>query len=114
MAGASNHYIVALAAALLAQVPGRHAVASDDAMLAACARVYDASACRCAVDAIASVGGEWEMSRPTQVAVISRPTVETLAAVAPAAGGSRSRFRQHDVMHVVQACMAPSGDAPAD
>jgi len=83
-------------------------------LLAACARVYDASACRCALDAIVSVGGEWETSRPTQVAVIPRPTAATLAAVMPSAGGVGPHFRERDMVHVVQACMAPGRDAPAD
>jgi hypothetical protein len=119
MAGISNpHAVLALLitaqfALPLIDATSRPAAASDETALARCSSIYNASACRCALDAVTSVGGEWSTPlQPTQVA--STPTAATLAAVMPATGGTRPRFSERDVVHILQACMAPGHEAPAD
>jgi hypothetical protein len=94
---------------LLAEAPGRRAAASDETTLARCALIYDAASCRCALDAIASAGSELEMSRQPQVAAIHATTAT------PSAAATRvPAFSVRDVAHVLQACMAPGRDTPAD
>ena len=115
MAGIFNRYIAltllvtAQLALLLVEATGRPAAASDDTALATCSFIYNESACRCALTAIASTGGELEASQRTQVAAISAPSAAT-----PSAGIARVQFSIRDLTHVVQACMAPSRDGPAD
>src|SRR4030095_11236288 len=86
MASASRRYVAltllagAQLALLLAEAPGRRAAASDETTLARCALIYDAASCRCALDAIASSGGELERSRQLQVAAIHATTATPSAA----------------------------------
>ena len=95
--------LAALAGALAAPAL---AAANDEMTQAACAGIYDAAACSCAFTAIAAAGAP--EAPPIQLA--SDP-----AAVAPRAGMSRViAFSVHDFAQVVQACMAPGRDTPAD
>jgi hypothetical protein len=97
--------LAVLAAVLAAPAP---AAANDETTRAACARIYDAAACSCAFAAIASSGGVPE-PQPIQV------TASNAAAVAPRAGMARvAVFSAHDIAQVLQACMAPGRDTPAD
>jgi hypothetical protein len=106
---------VPLALLIFVEVPARRAAAQDNRVLAACARVYDAQACGCALSAAAA-------ANPVPLGLPDEPL--QLAAGQLAAGAlplgvgrsepSRVRFTTRDFVQAVQACMAPGTQTPAD
>src|SRR5262245_57012525 len=95
-------------AILAALAAGQARATNAETPAAACARIYDAASCRCALEAIASTGDTSE-TPPVQL------SARDAAAMAPSAGMSRrAAFDARDFAHVVQACMAPGRGAPAD